>query len=297
MTAEVARWAWAEIDLDAVAHNVGVLRAAASPAAVWAVVKADGYGHGAVAVSRAALDAGCAGLCVALTTEGVALRQAGIDAPILILSEQPADHAADDRRPPPDTHRDDDRGGRGAGDDRGPGRRGPRQGGHGHAPRRRRAGGRRRRGRRSRASRAAPSPGGHLHPPRRRRRTGQPVHRRATCPARRGDRRAGAARRRRHPCRQLGRGPRSPGRPTILRPRRHRRLRRVAGPGSRPAGDGAAPRALAARQGVVRQAARRGLPAVVRPASPARPSTPMSPPCRWATPTVCAAACRRTATC
>jgi alanine racemase len=94
VTGDPARWAWAEIDVDAVAHNVGVLRAAASPAAVWAVVKADGYGHGAVAVSRAALDAGCAGLCVALTAEGVALRQAGIDAPILVLSEQPADHAA-----------------------------------------------------------------------------------------------------------------------------------------------------------------------------------------------------------
>ena len=53
---ERTRWAWAEIDLDAVAHNVGVLRAAAAPAEVWAVVKADGYGHGAVAVGRAALD-------------------------------------------------------------------------------------------------------------------------------------------------------------------------------------------------------------------------------------------------
>jgi alanine racemase len=91
---EAPRWAWADVDVDAVAHNVGVLRRAAAPAGVWVVVKADGYGHGAVAVSRAALGAGCAGLCVALTSEGVALRQAGIDAPILILSEQPAEHAA-----------------------------------------------------------------------------------------------------------------------------------------------------------------------------------------------------------
>jgi alanine racemase len=89
-----ARWAWAEIDLDAVAHNVAAVRAAAAPAAVWAVVKADGYGHGAVAVAEAAMAAGCEGLCVALTSEGVALRQAGIDAPILVLSEQPIDHAA-----------------------------------------------------------------------------------------------------------------------------------------------------------------------------------------------------------
>ncbi len=89
-----ARWSWAEIDLDAVAHNVEVLRAAVAPADLWAVVKADAYGHGAVAVGRAALDAGCAGLCVALTSEGVALREAGIGGPILVLSEQPAEHAA-----------------------------------------------------------------------------------------------------------------------------------------------------------------------------------------------------------
>ena len=43
----VSRWAWAEVDLDAVRHNVEVLCAVAAPAAVWAVVKADGYGHGA----------------------------------------------------------------------------------------------------------------------------------------------------------------------------------------------------------------------------------------------------------
>jgi alanine racemase len=83
------RWAWAEIDLGAVAHNVGVLRSVASPADVWAVVKANGYGHGAVEVARAALDAGAAGLCVAMTAEGVALRRAGIDAPILVLTQQP----------------------------------------------------------------------------------------------------------------------------------------------------------------------------------------------------------------
>jgi alanine racemase len=89
-----ARWAWAEVDLDAIAHNVGVIRSASAPAAVWAVVKADGYGHGALPVARAALGAGCEGLCVALTSEGVALRQAGIDAPILLLSEQPPGDAS-----------------------------------------------------------------------------------------------------------------------------------------------------------------------------------------------------------
>jgi alanine racemase len=59
------------------------------------VVKADGYGHGAAPVARAALRAGAAGLCVALVQEGVALRAAGIESPILVLSEQPpADLAA-----------------------------------------------------------------------------------------------------------------------------------------------------------------------------------------------------------
>jgi alanine racemase len=88
------RWAWAEVDLAAIAHNVGVLRSLAAPSELWAVVKADGYGHGAVHVGRAALDAGAAGLCVALTQEGIELREAGITAPILVLSEQPADNAA-----------------------------------------------------------------------------------------------------------------------------------------------------------------------------------------------------------
>jgi alanine racemase len=83
------RWAWAEVDLDAIEHNVRTLRTAVEPAALWAVVKADGDGHGAAPVARAALRAGAAGVCVALVQEGVALRAAGIDAPILVLSEQP----------------------------------------------------------------------------------------------------------------------------------------------------------------------------------------------------------------
>jgi alanine racemase len=88
------RWAWAEVNLAAVAHNVRVLSAMAAPSELWAVVKADGYGHGAVRVGQAALAAGAVGLCVALTQEGVELRSAGITSPILVLSEQPADNAA-----------------------------------------------------------------------------------------------------------------------------------------------------------------------------------------------------------
>ncbi|MCT9623777.1 alanine racemase [Pseudarthrobacter equi] len=73
----------AVIDLDAIRHNVRRLAAAASPAKVMAVVKADAYGHGAVPVARAALEAGAAWLGVAHISEALALRAAGIDAPLL----------------------------------------------------------------------------------------------------------------------------------------------------------------------------------------------------------------------
>ena len=88
------RWAWVDVDLDAIRHNVDVLRTAVAPSDVWAVVKANGYGHGASEVARAALAAGAAGLCVALVDEGVELRARGIGAPILVLSEQPPESAA-----------------------------------------------------------------------------------------------------------------------------------------------------------------------------------------------------------
>ncbi|MGW5522624.1 alanine racemase [Gordonia sp. NPDC003950] len=71
----------ATIDLDAIAHNVGVVRAA-SGAGVIAVVKADAYGHGAVPVARAALAAGASELGVAVIGEALDLRAAGIDSHI-----------------------------------------------------------------------------------------------------------------------------------------------------------------------------------------------------------------------
>jgi alanine racemase len=80
---------WAEIDLDAVRANVRTLAGTAAPAALMAVVKADGYGHGAVPVARAAVEAGAEWLGVALVEEGAELRAAGIDAPVLVLSEPP----------------------------------------------------------------------------------------------------------------------------------------------------------------------------------------------------------------
>ncbi|MDQ0800427.1 alanine racemase [Arthrobacter sp. SLBN-112] len=73
----------AVIDLDAIRHNVRRLADAASPAKVMAVVKADAYGHGAVPVARAALQAGASWLGVAHISEALALRAAGIDAPLL----------------------------------------------------------------------------------------------------------------------------------------------------------------------------------------------------------------------
>jgi alanine racemase len=84
---------WAEIDLGAVRENVAALRRHCAPAGVMAVVKSNAYGHGAVEVGRAALDAGAAWLGVALVEEGVELRAAGVGAPVLVLSEPTADAA------------------------------------------------------------------------------------------------------------------------------------------------------------------------------------------------------------
>ncbi len=77
-----------EVDLDAVRANVRYLGDLAG-AEVCAVVKADGYEHGAAEVARAALDGGATWLAVALVEEGIELRDAGLDTPILVLSEPP----------------------------------------------------------------------------------------------------------------------------------------------------------------------------------------------------------------
>ncbi len=84
---------WGEVDLAAVRANTRRLADVAAPASLLAVVKADAYGHGAVPVARAVLEAGATWLGVALVEEGAALRRAGLDAPILVLSEPPADAA------------------------------------------------------------------------------------------------------------------------------------------------------------------------------------------------------------
>lgn len=81
---------WAEIDLNAYAHNIRELRRVTQPAArLMAVVKANGYGHGAAEVARTALRNGADCLGVARLHEAVELRKAGLDAPILIFGYSP----------------------------------------------------------------------------------------------------------------------------------------------------------------------------------------------------------------
>lgn len=89
------RPAWIEIDLACMRRNYALLHAD-KPASlqVLAVVKDDAYGHGAVPVAEAALDAGVKGLAVSNLAEGAALREAGIRAPILVFGEiHPAEMA------------------------------------------------------------------------------------------------------------------------------------------------------------------------------------------------------------
>jgi alanine racemase len=84
------RWAWVEIDREAIRYNLKRFRKLLGPdVKILAVVKADGYGHGAVESARVALSTGATVLGVASVDEGIELRHAGIAAPILILAEPP----------------------------------------------------------------------------------------------------------------------------------------------------------------------------------------------------------------
>lgn len=86
---------WAEVDLEAIAHNVAELRRLTRPAArLMAVVKADAYGHGAVEVARTALANGAEWLGVARLPEAIRLREAGVEAPILVFGYTPPAAAA-----------------------------------------------------------------------------------------------------------------------------------------------------------------------------------------------------------
>ncbi len=84
---------WAEIDLDALAANIGVLRQRAGGASLMAIVKANAYGHGAVPIAEAALEAGAGSLGVICVDEGRQLRAAGIRAPIVVLGHTPVAQA------------------------------------------------------------------------------------------------------------------------------------------------------------------------------------------------------------
>lgn len=85
---------WVEIDLNAIRHNLAEIRRLVGPAVeIMAVVKADAYGHGAVKIAKTALKSGASWLGVALPEEGIALREAGITAPILVFSPLQTDQA------------------------------------------------------------------------------------------------------------------------------------------------------------------------------------------------------------
>jgi len=83
--ADAVRPTRAEVNLEALRHNLRVVRRHAGEAKVWAVLKADAYGHGAPAVARTLERARVDGFCVALVEEGIELREAGIVAPILVM--------------------------------------------------------------------------------------------------------------------------------------------------------------------------------------------------------------------
>ena len=82
---------WAEVDLKAVAHNVRELRRITKPGArLLAAVKANAYGHGIIEVAKTVLQSGADELGVARIEEGIQLREAGIDAPVLIFGHTPS---------------------------------------------------------------------------------------------------------------------------------------------------------------------------------------------------------------
>ena len=87
-----SRWAWVEVDLAALRRNTAAFRRLIGRGTqMMCVVKADAYGHGAVACAKTMRAAGADQFAVATVAEGVALREAGIEWPILILSEPPVD--------------------------------------------------------------------------------------------------------------------------------------------------------------------------------------------------------------
>lgn len=83
------RPAWAEIDLSCIKHNITAIRDKVGALEIIGVVKADGYGHGAIEVSRVLLQNGVSTLAVATLGEAIALRDAGFTCPIIMLGLTP----------------------------------------------------------------------------------------------------------------------------------------------------------------------------------------------------------------
>ncbi|HEV2283737.1 MAG TPA: alanine racemase [bacterium] len=95
MSGRALRAGWAEIDLDAIQHNIRALRGIlTAPARLMVVVKANAYGHGAVEVARAAASAGAWGFGVATVDEGEELRRAGVREPVVLLDLTMPEEAA-----------------------------------------------------------------------------------------------------------------------------------------------------------------------------------------------------------
>ncbi|SHK60384.1 alanine racemase [Clostridium cavendishii DSM 21758] len=86
---------WAEIDLNAIAHNMKEIKRCVKSNEIIAVVKADAYGHGAVDVAPVLIENGAKRLAVAVITEAIELRNANITAPIMILGYTPLTFAED----------------------------------------------------------------------------------------------------------------------------------------------------------------------------------------------------------
>lgn len=84
------RWSWVEVDLGAIKHNASTIKRNIGNRHLMAIVKADAYGHGAVRVAQAALQAGADYLGVATVDEAIELREAYVNAPILIIAQPPA---------------------------------------------------------------------------------------------------------------------------------------------------------------------------------------------------------------
>lgn len=80
---------WAEIDLDRLAHNMREIRKAAKSKDIIAVIKADGYGHGALDIAPVLLENGATRIAVAVLNEAVELRRGGLECPVMILGFTP----------------------------------------------------------------------------------------------------------------------------------------------------------------------------------------------------------------